>query len=539
MGWFAAAAMIGFVLFQGWNRNSLLLLVIPAGLAIGIVTWALIPAHGQHLGYIIDRLGSGSVARILLGLVLGFGGGFVIQRRLVVAFTASDWSAALLLALGITILAITAPYLDDWLPRITSIKSSVLELQVRAQTAHNIAVADNMETSSSAAVFKTFSSYPRVINDDIEYMTTIEQNELEYRLKSDSTNPALQIDHQKLMQRIKKSEELQEIFSKLIGPISNCLWDVQRGQYSIERLRQKVTPLADLLEQIVLIKPNDDERHHQFWSQLAQLPDWAMKIGLGKTDHCKEAKAASPSPPRIADYEDVPYLYVASMLFTHFLRDDGIALGILEKYKDNTRPDYTYWKFLAKLRYYQGRDTGSVINPFNKWRKEVLEHRERIAAHCSVIGSCPPEIKQRLEDLDLRERKAELVMMNNYAYFVAEDLARGVVGAAAFSATAEDYAEQIKDAIDAKGNLMESEENKKAVGDNKDDFLDTYAYTMLVLEARKIVPDVDVFRNMAHVLQRVVEHCEQKYQRSQDEFDLAELKIARIHHAAARDLAGE
>jgi hypothetical protein len=110
----------------------------------------------------LDRLGSGHVARTLLGLVLGVGAAFVVhQRRLdlreawagkshLKPWGTGDWTATLTAAAVVALLAVFSPNIDNWLRRVTSVKTTLVEFQISSQSLHQVAVAENLEQTMSA-----------------------------------------------------------------------------------------------------------------------------------------------------------------------------------------------------------------------------------------------------------------------------------------------------------------------------------------------------------------------------------------------------
>ena len=157
----------------------------------------------------------------------------------------------------------------------------------------------------------------------------------------------------------------------------------------------------------------------------------------------------------------------------------------------------------------------------------IVEHKQRITKHCTV-NICDDNTKRRLDELMQRERREELIMINNYSYLVSEDLARGIKDATRFSAIAVNYARQLKSAVDS---------HDPGVENRGDDFLDTYAYVMLVAEARKSVPDINVFREMYRLLDELADRSSTG--QVEDKYDALHLRLVQSHLAAARQLAAE
>jgi hypothetical protein len=329
----------------------------------------------------------------------------------------------------------------------------------------------------------------------------------------------------------------------LIAPTAKCVVGLNDGQLSLETIRQKFRPIGDLLEQITLGYQDDESMRNEFWSHFVKIPIELQRLNVttkdfGCTSILEEYQYGigdTQKFPMMYDYRHLPYLYVASALLMHFLQDDDVALQILRKNRTTANPDALYWKLLASFNYYQGRDTDEVVEPLEKWHLAIESRLEKIR-DCQ----CDREKQKRMHD---REARNEIIMMNNYGYYVSEDLARGVKSAEQFAATAQDYLLRIKRAVDT-GDAAAGD------SDDKDDFLDTYAYGTIVMEARKSTPEVETFREMSHLLAELVEHYERKLRDRDptsdsgeghlaDHFDAAALKAVRVHYAAARELAGE
>lgn len=559
MTWFVAAAIIGFGLFHLWRKNyqipgpagySIPLIVLLGFLiVVAPIAWAISSADYWNLPIIIDRLGSAEITRFLLGLVLGIGAAFILHQResdlaaarignsYATPWGVADWSAALSAAVTITLLAVFSPNIDNWLARISSFKAAIIEFQVRGETIHKVSVADNLETSSSYSVLNILKDYHDVaITLDRDYLEQVEKK-IPSLTKDARTN---------LDDRINQTNALLFIFRDLIAPIAECIDKLIDNGLGIEHIRQSVRPSAERLHKVALSLHDDPQLRETFWKNLIDLPESANQFIItipNRTDsfsdldtltRCADVKKYGGNPgdkkryPSIHDHMEVPYLYVASALLMHFVQDDDIALELLNKYRsrEKAHPDHLFWKLISKFAYYSTQSTDKVIEPLEKWHAVIQNHLTDIDKYCT-----DSDIRRRLKQ---RELSQELVLMNNYTYFVAEDLARGIKVASQYAATAQDYAHRLKTAVDR---------TDPAVGPSRDDFLDTYAYATIVLETRKQSPNLKKIRDMANLLELLVERFEAKSRDSRSrmtqQFDLAALKAVRVHYAAARDLAGE
>jgi hypothetical protein len=349
----------------------------------------------------------------------------------------------------------------------------------------------------------------------------------------------------KIKTRSLASQDLYNVLHILIAPTAKCLKTALGNGTAAGLIRQTLMPFGNTLEQMVL--GNADAARREFWVKLHLLAPQIASIGIAKNLDCsgiverygrfvypEEAPSDDVADdkrayPGMTAYRDLPYLCVLSAALMHFLEERDISVRILNQTADGDRADYAARKMLATLRYYQGQLTSSAVQPLTAWHETILQHRQRIDEHCKMF-KCDNDMREKSKELDLRERKAELVMMNNFAYFVAEDLARGVKDANQFEEIARDYAERLRKAVD---------DHDIAVAGSADDFVDTYAYTTLVLQARRPDPDVEVFKKLARKLEGVIERYELKARDPRNQFDASGLRIARSHLASARELAGE
>jgi hypothetical protein len=216
-----------------------------------------------------------------------------------------------------------------------------------------------------------------------------------------------------------------------------------------------------------------------------------------------------------------------------FMTDNDLALRILRRAeKSLVFKDYGSLLYSANLRYFQGHLETEL--PYFSYLDGLMlvarEHQQtinRAENRCSATNSCKV-LETAIKSLRERARRAELQAINVAAYYIAEDLARDVKAAVSFQPLLEEYASEIYKAIQ----LKEDEANKHA-------YLDTYAYASLVLEARKVSPDVEKFKRLTFILEGVVANLELELMRSppSSRIDLTELNIARTHLATARDLA--
>ena len=557
MGWFAVAVIIGFG-FYFIARNKLLLWVLAAILVLLVVlAWAVVGADcswawndkghwsfkpvacEQGINQILDRVGGGRVARVILGIALGSGAGFLLHQRTLDLESArigntyanplglADLSAALSVAAAVALLALCSPYVDDWLRRVTGLKTAVVEFQLHSQTTHEQLVADNLQNSSRDFALSVLRSdgdrggYPRRIQEDVDYLQL-----LETQTEDERSNANAIIGH---------ITAIKPLFVSLLSPMADCLQDLHdEDHYRLDRLREEIHDFSDFFAQAMLAHGTENSGA---WDAILRFADHVVNLHA-RDEHCKKlnlAKEAWKQFPPVVQVpeverakEQVPYLHVAAALLSHFVQDEDDAINILESLNKNVRRDYNYFRLLSKLRWYRGDSTSDAVAPLREEHKIIDQHLQRIHDFCRLGPSCSIDIRGKLADLDYRERRAELGVLNNFAYFVAVDIARGTKDARQYSATALDYAERLKKRLDA---------GDQAVEKNAPQFLDTYAYTVMVLEAQKESPNLDTVRSMRQILERVLEDVAIKPRKNSEE-RMTE-KVVRAHLASAQQLVGE
>jgi hypothetical protein len=555
VGWFAIACVSGF--FGYWARLWLTTwlaaqhqitieaaeirsaVIAFATVFICLFLWTVLFQNARTLGEIPAGLYNGYVARFLLGLVLGAGAAFVIAQRSGPVAPAGAIQSGILpvhfiLSMGIGILAIAlvAPYVDDWFQRLTGIKSPFIELQLGAgATTHRVSVAEGENIFFSFQTLKFLQNYDDRIQSDIDYFASYGQG---------PKNTTI----------IDSAKALLPAFKDVIRPVATCVQTaITEGWLSTDSARQIILPAAELLEQIIFAEEVLDQRgeqskHDQFWQLVMTLPDKIQsRVRIPECTTPRDIK----NFPTFQKYQNLPYLHAAAALLISFTGDGDKALQVLQKasdlYKPNGQPvldfkDYTFLLTMGHLSYFQGRSSKvtSYFDPFNEMRAiarsriEQLERKHQCEADLSPI--CYAQIY-------------EIVAMNQAAYYLAEDLARGNGEVKSYTSRIKEYGREIKRVVDevdnhtAKGNYF----YVSYVKPDMYALLDTYAYATLAVEAEKPNPDYDLIRReVIDVLKRVVEHLEEqipKYSSKIDTLGIAQLKIAQAHLASARQLVGE
>jgi hypothetical protein len=243
VGWFVLTSICGFLAYRCWQTLSgwferaypnsreparFLFAAVEFGIVLAaLALWVMWSKRAATFDEIVDALGQGTVARFMLGLVLGVGAAFVTEDRLrarayhdgavgsaaqpttaPAASPAADQAApttasaggadtgaservgrdakgrdakersssglgthfVLSVALGITLLALAAPHIDRWLGNLTTLKSPLIEFQLTAATTHKISVAENAERLFNNQSLELLKEYQYEIQQDTEFL---------------------------------------------------------------------------------------------------------------------------------------------------------------------------------------------------------------------------------------------------------------------------------------------------------------------------------------------------------------------------------
>ena len=574
MGWFAIAFLAGFLAYWQWEKQRQACVALLIVACIAAVLFAIGYACRYSLDLLLDRIGQGYVARILLGFALGNATAYFIEERTAlhkaqlellkagappapaddakaapsalegvagVSMTGLLWVAALIL-----FFAIAAPHLDGWLRRMTSLKLPFGELQVASLSVHHSMRAESIDLMSDATSMATLSDYNERIRQDIEYITEFEIADLTQQKARDSARaPELA---RKIAEKTKIAEEARElypVFDRLISPIAACIRDATDSGLAIDSVRLKARPMANALQHILFIDGKEfpekeyTDAHEKFWTELKQLPG-KIESYLDK-DRRKDCSEIVPRYeggllprvryPDIRKYHATPYLHVAALLFALFMRDDDVALRVVEQNQNRLKfKDYRFLQFSGSLLNFRGGAIGTGLEMFDEMRRTSTARRDDLRdkqESCKQNGCTPVRLQLISEHLN-RTRTAALLATNYLAYYVSDDLAQGGKGGERFAARLEDMASDIKKAIERGDDE-----------DNRYSNLDTYAYAIIVLEARKKDPNTERIRKMIAELEKVVEFLDDTVSKSitANRYDINTLKIARAHLAFARELA--
>src|ERR1700722_15848350 len=300
MGWFVLACLIGFALFwfcyehrgflgllarYSWIPLIVLIVVAMIGGIFGIgAAWA---------GHAIERMGSGDVARILLGLALGFGLGFALMRHVdaaaqhaaapaVVAGGAppappseGGIGAFLSVVIVIVLLALVAPHVDRWLSHLTALKTSVIEIQLA-----NIATGTKAVKPDSRAHFVdvealgNMAAFADELDDQIEFIELFELPDVAYRLTRTPCDVDLAGRQARLTSQKQQLTELRHVFRDVVSPLSQCLDAAIDAGYGMASARVTLRPLAEQLIELSILQGQAGAGS----STAAQTPDVTDRV---------------------------------------------------------------------------------------------------------------------------------------------------------------------------------------------------------------------------------------------------------------------
>jgi hypothetical protein len=662
VGWFSIAIIVGFLLFWSWRKhlqaardsttgvdatrsqnggknsgaaklsacvvrcvNSVLIEYLPAVLAVLLVLWGVLFIAGTYVvwadefnTFLLEEIRRGYATRFILGLILGFGTGYVLEQRSRAADDESSSATArtsiplpggdanlkpdlqagagdaggsatdgpageppsplsslarlgtnalLTIGIGMFVLAIASPHLDSWLNHVTKIKLPYGELTVATSTTHRTINSDALLYLADSLSLTLLSKYREKLDQDIEYIEffQIPEMDAEHKIREQSLNgdrdtSDAEDKFNKLKLALEEAKSLKPVFDHVISPIANCVLDAINNGMSVERVRRRLRLATESLEEIILAgdrltESEMEEAHNNFWTEIKLLPEFIKnylddeKAKDKDSEHIKECRSyfksherQMPSEtaelrdtlnlPRMKAYTKVPYLGVAAFLFSAFVRDDELGQRILEKTSKGLQyKDKEFLYFQSYIGYYKGLPTETAITSLEELLKDAREHKRVLqeAEWLCEPRRCLPTKTRLIHKLLKREQEAELRSINDLAYYIGDSIARGVPSAMSYKGRAEDYVEQLYRSLDSETDL-----------ENRNEFLDTYAYVSIVLESRKSVPEPDKFRRMLVTLEKAAEYFEEKAPKTdnlEDATARANLALVRAHLAAARELA--
>jgi hypothetical protein len=572
MGWFVIAALLGFFVYRahnplddarkraakkldGWlNAAATTLSKILHGqvtkrAAVGalilvvvvlVLSWA--SARGDTFTWFANAIGSGHFARVVLGFILGFAWGYATEygKQVGVPFVA---------ALGIVALtALASPHIDRWFQQLTSLKTSLIEIQLTSISATSAPLhSDQRESFVEIDALRFANDIGNSVERDIAYLKWFAIPDAEAR---HAVNPrtAVQVNSEleKYRTHLKQLEEIEPVFTEIIQPLAVCIKTAIDRGWSIATAQAELRPSANLLKQIIATENRPDsaftagvskagrlvDLRYSLWSELWTAANHAKEfIGPGQDDDCG-IKRLGPfkNYPPLANYRNLPQTHSAMALLLMFVRDDEFALEILQKSESGWDFDDLVSPFIRSWLMFYRRD--SVDRYFSLLEKMRNSAQQQMAVIKRVVEDCGErcsvDMKRWQPLLDRRGRTAKLKALNVMAYAVAVDVADGVPEAAPMFAIAEEYAEMLRSELDG---------NKDIVSD-PDPYFDTIAFVTIVSEARKPVRDQERIRKTVDILEKIEARQRQNIAREVflKRLDYTIIRTVRAHLASARAL---
>jgi hypothetical protein len=483
MGWFAIACILGYATYRGWRllqplelRTKTIVGVIAFFvLCIATVLWAIFLVEATSFGGLVEKLGQGGVARFLFGIILGFGTGYATDPyrresgrvgrsakdgKRAATVTQSGGSVAkatrhaagakdelaiagkgLLLPIGIVIvlLAITAPHVDRWLSNLTSLKTSIVEIQLASISNTTKAVLpDTRENFIDQQILEHVLQFSLSIERDILFIEKFDLLDIRQR-RQDNPRQAARLDkeEERINNQLKQLTDIRKAFDDVVSPLAECIKGAIDNGFNIESARQSLRPLADLLTQVVILEdqlpvssqpsketmaPLNDLRQ-KFWKSLTQIPATISPyLTAAPMEKCQAIKGRQIEEyPRYTDYKNLPHLFAAMSYLLMFVNNDGLALELMQKVQDGWDfDDFKAPYVRATLMYYRGDGVDRYVKLLEKMRATAQRHKEvikRVNDRCG--GSCTDEIKKWGPILTRRARIYDLLAMNIISYGVA------------------------------------------------------------------------------------------------------------------------
>ncbi|KGT77575.1 hypothetical protein MA20_23705 [Bradyrhizobium japonicum] len=450
-----------------------------AGVAIiiigpGLLFLALSKGLRLQAGWIENQ----TFTRVILGLVLGMGadhfwsGGttFGDQASGQTPPAASDQkeppagdqkpssAVALLLAASIVMLAIVAPHLDDWLPRLSGFKTSLIEVQLTNLSSTSKAVKPaQREGFVRDVALASLAGFDETIGLDIQFIRDFQLRDIgERRNKRDSADLAK--EEERLKAQLEQLQKLEIFFQNFVTPAARCFKAAMDNGLSVEGARYHLRGLADKLTQFVLLEQEENRRRGAVEDRQSRIEDLRKEVvallreaasavkGFTDPTENKQCQLALPTvlapPPPSTAYDLLPHVHVARALLLAFVNHDNFALQVLNDASKKEFKDFSTPRLIALLRYYRGDSVTHYYNELEGLRK-LSADRIAIIDHVNrACGVCDKDL--RTEKLKERAQLANRIATNDIAYGIAVDVAEGWGAGVDLLPIAEQYLEVLK-----------------------------------------------------------------------------------------------
>ena len=618
---FIAASIIGYWMYRLclWYRaeppfdlritktQAVVCASVLAAIVIAFGVWASVSTYGRFVAEKLgDTISSGTSARLLLGVLLGVVVAYATAHGVFSSNTTAPTSApsptnqekkptetadkALILSIvaAIALLALTAPYLDDWFARVAGFETSWIKVQLTTISASTQVVKPDLRAAFvDEKLLEFLQTYDEEIGRDISHMG-LQLLDLEYRRqklvrditdggtdKSSSELRSLDADEAQLKRQQRQLTDLYRLFHEVVSPVATCFQEAISNGLNVESVRRKLADVADMLTQLIIFEANekklqedeekqrgDEQKHAEIAKQRDVASQWlqdhrrdiwkTVKKALNEVSKflnptqrakCDEINVeAATSIPYHREYEALPHLYVARAALLWFVKHDLLAIKVLEEamQKQDAEPkpfkEFMAPRLLALLMYYQDDPAGKFAPMLEQIKTTARERQELIER---VHDRCAPHC----DELKDRARRAELYAMNTLAYAIAEDLAKELERAEPLRPIAEDYGQILTEAVEAEAAKERTKERKnKFIEGDRDYLLDTAAFVTIVTEAKRARSnslDKEKVRKAIRVLEQVVSREEMRLDspgNPRRKFQYDDLDTYRAHLNSARGL---
>jgi hypothetical protein len=547
MFWLVVGVILGFAGYCGWwlvrpgKRKAqarallsivgaLLVVAAGAGMLVGADTLKKLPLYADD----------GATIRFFIGLILGVWGGAI--------FESGATRFRLSYAVGLALLAIVAPHLDQWLSHVASFKTSFVEIQLtNISTTAKAIRSDKREAAIDDLPLDLLASYASSIEYDIKFITVFELPYWWERLAEDRTSieVANKIDALN-RQRIHLRAIHDNFVETLVSPLASCVKNAIGNGWSIDSVRGLIRPLGDAITRLILFRREGGNLKNKSDPDLQELEmdlKWSLVQIYEKSDlyvdlvHSKRCGddlqkqiASVQLPIQMSEYEGLPHIPLIGAALLWFVNNDKLALQVLETASKGLEFDDFNFQFIdAALMYYQGDEVGRFFAYLEKVRTTARRQQDIIKwrlDECSPM--CSDAVREWGPQLAARARRADLRVVNLAAFAIAEEAGQGLKPAEALLPIAEEYSKKLTEAGEA--------ENTLAL--DRPTFLDTAAFVVIVAEAKKPVQDS---HNLAHAVElleraRALEEVRLSNLALRPKGELINIKLIRSHLATAREL---
>jgi hypothetical protein len=596
MGWFIVFCLVGFLIYRpirALQRADRLTLIRIAATLIGLVLVVVIVDVGfaiepgghrslqivAELNRLCGLLAGAAETRAILGAVLGFGIAYVIQpiaAGTVAPLAGPLKSAYLAMGTAIIVLAAISPHLDMWLAHLSSLKSSVIEIQLaNVSTRHQRIIPDARKGFADNNILVILTEYTRYIDEQME-LSLLKTEDLKWKKKQSLSSEWDDKTKEEEDLRINLTD-IKTAFQKLIAPLSDCLQTGWGRGYNLESARQFARPVADTVEEILWLEGERSESKNKgdlenklklaretFKTNLMKLAAPIREFVRSPPDKCLGDFLSSPEFQNIkwelpdqTPYKDLPHLYVALAALLLFTNNEDAAVKILTQASNEKSlyKEYFFPFLYARELYFRGEPTTKYINLYEQMMDTAESNIALIQSattRCKVkndgqsatsktdSGICNYGSLEQFAEYQRHAERAIIVAKCGIIYGVAQDLAGDETSAENLVSIAQEYARQVKDAVMGDRTIGPDQVIREEA--ERDGYRDTLAFFSIVSEARKINPDSDAVRRAMGDIALAIEHTEgmidsdddpRSYARKQNRTNIAQY---RAHLASAQQL---